>query len=633
MMRPGRSRLAVLSWLVVVLPILLRGDRIAGQEPTAQPAQAGQPGEATGPGQPSDLQRPPLRDFELPPPVQAVDAPVEGPFEPALGFSGRSSVRPSVGPNWDFLPMEDRWRIGFPEWDRYQKDHPPVGDYPYSLGRWWDPFNLNVLKGDYPIIGQHTFLDITVSSLSIMEARQIPTATTPFESTTRPAQEEFFGRPNQFIYSQYMSLSVDLFHGDAAFKPVDWRVKVTPVANYNNLSVEEDAVVNPDVTRGTARNRTYVALQEAFVEAKLADLSPEYDFLSVRVGNQPFTSDFRGQIFSDTNRAARLFGTLNGNRDQFNLVYFDQLDKDTNSFLNTYRNRQQDIVIANWYHQDFIFPGYTIEGSVHYNNDHPSMRFDANHFLVRPDPDGVFQQHRVEVYYLGFAGEGHIDHYNISHAFYWALGHDSLNPLANQPQDISAQLATAEVSYDRDWARFRSAVFWASGDGNINNRHATGFDTILDNPAFAGGEFSFWQRQNIPLFGVNLVNRFSLVPDLRASKFQGQANFVNPGLLLVNGGIDLDLTPRLRMINNVNFLWFDKTNVLEQFVYQAGIPRWIGTDLAVGFEYRPLLSNNVIFVAGVNALVPGDGFQALYNSLNSNVSTLWSGFLEMTLTF
>ena len=53
---------------------------------------------------------------------------------------------------------------------------------------------------------------------------------------------------------------------------------------------------------GTARTRADYALEEWFFETKLADLSPNYDFVSVRAGSQPFVSDFRGFIFADTNR-------------------------------------------------------------------------------------------------------------------------------------------------------------------------------------------------------------------------------------------------------------------------------------------------------------------------------------------
>ena len=553
-------------------------------------------------------------------------------IDPALGFSGPSGVMPRSGSNDEFDTVEDRWRLGFPAWDRYGKGHPNVFDYPYRLGRWFDPYNQNVLKGDYPIIGQHTFLNVTGSTTALFEGRSLPTATTPFESTSRRRTTDFFGRPGQFVYSQLYTVSFDLFHGDAAFKPADWRVKLTPAFNNNVLSVEELAVVNPDVRKGTIRERTWATLQEWFVEVKLADLSPEYDFVSIRGGSQPFTSDFRGFIFSDTNRGVRLFGNYDGNRTQYNLAYFRQQEKETNSQLNTFDDRNQNIVIANVFRQDFLFPGYTASASFHYNNDGPDVLFDRNRFLVRPDPTGVFQPHRVEAYYMGLAGDGHIGRYNISHAAYWVVGRDSRNPIAGTPQSISAQMAALELSYDRDWVRFRVSGFWASGDGNVNNGRATGFDGILDNTNF-GGEFSFFRRNRIPLFGVGLTNDNSLYTNLRSSRIQGQSNFVNPGLFLLNTGADFDVTPRFRSVNNVNFLWFDKTNSLEVFTFQDRIDRDIGVDVSTGFEWRPYLNNNVIFLGGLSTLIPGGGFRQLYNKKDSKVNPLLSGFMELTLTF
>ncbi len=566
-------------------------------------------------------------------PVSATDVLTAPPFDPPLGFAGPSTVIPRSGSNAEFVTVEDRWRLGFPEWDRYGNSRKWIADSAYRLGRVIDPYNLNVLKGDYPIYGQHTFLNMTATSISLFEGRQIPTATTPFESTARPFQFENFGRPNQFLYSQLFTMSFDLFHGDtAAFKPMDWRVKITPAFNANFIDVDELAVVSPDVRKGTQRGRSWFALQEAFGEIKIADTSPEYDFMSIRAGNQPFSSDFRGFIFSDTNRGVRLFGTRNGNRDQYNLAFFRQLEKETNSGLNTMEDRDQNILIANYYRQDFIFPGYTLQGSVHYNNDGPDTLFDRNRFLVRPDPTGIFQPHRVEVAYLGFAGDGHIDRFNVSHAFYWALGRDSKNPLAGKPQSISAQMAALELSYDRDWARFRVSGLWASGDSNVSNGRATGFDSILDNTVFAG-EGSFYNRQNLPLFGVQLVQRNSLFNGLRSSKIQGQTNFVNPGLELINFGFDADITPRFRVVNNANFMWFNKTAVLEQFVYQNKIDRDIGADFSTLFEWRPVLNNNVIILSGASVFVPGGGFRQLYNRQDDSVNPLGSLFMEVVLQY
>ena len=551
-----------------------------------------------------------------------------------LGFAGRSRILPREQQRDNqFVPVEDRWRIGFPQWDRYGRGHPAGDDYPYVPGHWWDPFNQNVLKGDYPILGQNIFFEVTGATQALLEPRQVPTATTPFETTSNPNSSDFFGRPGQFAYAQNFLLSLDLFHGDAAFRPVDWRIKVTPAVNVNYLTVNELGVVSPDISKGTTRARTFVILQEWFVESKLADIGPDYDFTSVRIGSQPFTSDFRGFIFSDVNRGIRLFGNRLSNREQFNLVYFNQQEKDTNSSLNTFRDRHQQVVIANYYRQDFIFPGYTAQVSVHYNHDSPTFKFDTNGFLVRPDPVGIFQPHTIDVVYLGWAGDGHINALNITHAVYWALGRDTHNPLANRPQDINAQMAALEISYDQDWLRFRLSGFWSSGDHDINNSHATGFDSIMDNPNFAGGEFSYWQRQQLKLFGVNLVQQRSLIPDLRSSKFQGQTNFVNPGLFLVNAGVDFELTPKCRLINNANVLWFDSVAPLQQFVYQQHVNRFIGVDLSTGMEYRPFLNNNVILKFGVATLIPGTGFRDLFNNFDHNARALYAGFLEATLTF
>lgn len=612
-----------------VLPVLPPLPAKAAQPPKTTDAPKGAPKDTTR--QPIDRLLDPSQPAK-PGGAQDVATQASYAYFPTLGFAGQSGVRPRSGSNAEYDTVEDRWRTGFPEWDRYGLGHPRVFDYPYQLGKWYDPYRQNVIKGDYPIFGQHTFFTFTGTNSTLFEGRMIPTGTTPFESTARPLTTEFFGRPNQFLFSNLTTASFDLLHGSAAFKPADWRVKITPAFNYNALSVSELAVINPDVRKGLVRLRSWATLQEWFAEYKLADLSPEYDFVSVRAGVQPFTSDFRGFIFSDVNRGMRLFGNLDGNRTQFNLAYFRQFDKESNSGLNTFTDRDQDILIANVFRQDFLFPGFTASASYHYNNDAPSMKFDKNGNLVRPDAAGVFQPHRVEAHYLGVAGDGHIDRYNISSAFYWVLGRDSRNPIAGQATNINAQLAAVELSYDRDWARFRTSGLYQSGDGNARDGHATGFDAILDQQQF-GGEFSFWRRNRIPLFGVGLTNDQSNLANLRSSRIQGQSNFVNPGLWLINAGLDMDITPRLRSINNVNALFFAKTSSLEVFTFQSNIDNYIGTDISTGFEWRPRLNNNAIVLAGLSSLIPGGGFRQLYNDKGGKVQTLFNGFAEIIFTF
>jgi hypothetical protein len=555
-------------------------------------------------------------------------------FFPPTGFTGGTSVEPTERQNTDhFIPIEDRWRIGTPTWDRYGKGHPPVDDYPFVQGAWWDPYNQNVLKGDYPIAGQDVFMRLGFRTTNLVEYRQTPIPTTPTEATQNPGEFEFFGNPNQFLFAQYNSASIDLFKGDSVFRPFDWRFKVNVIFNQNYLKVYELGVVSPDVTDGTNRHRTFWSLEEWFYESKIADTSPNYDFVSVRAGSQFFSSDFRGFIFADTNRAVRLFGNRLSNQDQYNVIWFDQTEKDTNSFLNTFDDRHQNTLIANYYRNDFVFPGYNTQVSFHYNRDQASTKFDDNGFLVRPDPVGVYAPHQVDAYYLGWSGNGHINRYNVSHAAYYVTGRDELNPLAGQAQDIHAFMGALELSYDRDWARFRCSYFYASGDSDPNDSQANGFDAIFDNPNFAGGEFSYWNRQQIKLFGVNLVQRQSLIPNLRSSKFQGQTNFVNPGIQLVNFGFDADLTTKFKWINNANYLWFNQTESLEVYTFQEKVRNEIGLDLSSGVEYRPLLNNNILIVGGISGLLVGNGFRDLYQPLYGSVPDLAAGFFEATFEY
>lgn len=573
-----------------------------------------------------------LRDAErYSPPTRAL---FRSMFDAPTGYTGGTSVLPTESQNTEhFVPIEDRWRIGTPVWDRYGKGHPPIDDYPFVQGAWWDPYNQNVLKGDYPIAGQDLFLRLGLRTQNLVEYRQTPLPTTPFESTVVPGEIEFFGNPNQFFFAQYNSASIDLFKGDSVFRPFDWRFKANFIFNQNYLKVEELGVVSPDVRDGTNRHRTDWALEEWFYESKIADMSPNYDFVSVRAGSQFFNSDFRGFIFADTNRAVRVFGNRLSNQDQYNVIWFDQTDKDTNSLLNSFDDRHQNTLILNYYRNDFVFPGYNTQVSFHYNRDKASFKFDDNGFLVRPDPVGVYAPHQVDAYYLGWAGNGHINRINVSHAAYYVTGNDELNPLAGAQQDINAFMGALELSYDRDWARFRCSYFYASGDSDPTDSQANGFDAIFDNPNFAGGEFSYWNRQQIKLFGVNLVQRQSLIPNLRSSKFQGQTNFVNPGIQLVNAGFDADLTTKVKWINNANYLWFNHTGPLEIYTFQGKVRDEIGLDLSTGIEYRPLLNNNILFVGGVSGLVVGDGFRDLYQPLYGEVPNLAAGFFEAVFEY
>jgi len=576
----------------------------------------------TGPAAPSTSSDP------LPPAAPGNAEPVQTSFreltrQPVEDL--REIFSPEIFPDSKLMSQDpDRWDTTMPVWRRYARD----GEFPYTSSHWWDPFNRNRIKGDKPIFGQGTFFRFTGSSTTAFDGRRlfVPSGI----SSQNPGSSQFFGRGGQALLEETVRLSFDLFHGDTSFKPVDWQVRITPAFNLNQLWTRERGIVNIDVREGTARTDGHAGLQEAFVEKKIADLGPNYDFVSVRAGIQQFNGDFRGLLFTAEQPGLRVFGNLHSNRIQYNAAYFFFLEKDTNSGLNTFSNRHQQVWLANFYMQDFLTRGYTAQFSYHYNKDDASVHFDDNGFLVRPTPIGSVRPHNVRAHYIGWTGNGHIKWLNISHAFYEALGHDDLNPIAGRRTDINAQMAALELSLDRNWYRARVSGIFASGDGNPRDGVARGFDAISEAQNFAGGIFSFFNREGIRLTGtgVALTAPDSFLPNLRSNKEEGQASFVNPGIFLYNAGADFKVTPKITAVANVNYMRFHHIDPLELLLFQPRIDPSIGFDYNLGLVYRPPLSENIVITGGVAALTPGTGLREIYTS-----KTLLSAFTSVRFQF
>lgn len=545
------------------------------------------------------------------------------------GYPGPSTVpqrAPQSDPN--FLPVPDRWRYPLPAWLRY----PPGGQgAPFHRSRgWFDPFNQSVLKGDYPILGQNTFLQLDVLSETLFNARSryTPSGT----SAARPGSYTFFGGPNQVVVDQTFLLSTEVFHGDTSFKPKDWAIKFTPALNVNFLNAREQGVVDVDVREFTSRTSLdSIGIEDLFGEYKIADLSRNYDFLSMRTGVQPFNADFRGFLFVNNSPGIRFFGNTKSNRNQFNLAYFRPWEKDTYSRLNRVgQDRGQDVFIANFYRQDLFRPGYTGQITAAYNHDHASRHFNNDAIQVRPSLIGAARPHDVRVGYIGFNGDGHFGRINISHSFYQAFGEDDFNPVAGRRVRINAQMAAAEISYDRDWYRVKASVFYASGDNRPNDSTARGFDAIVDNPNFFGGPFSFINSQGLRLTGANvdLFGENSLLATLRGSKIEGQANFVNPGVFIAGAGTDVELTPKWKLSANINYIRFNQTRTLEVVLNQNNISRSVGIDFSLGLRHRPFLNDNVIWFLGASALMPSRGVKDIFQD-----QTLYSVFTKVQLLF
>ncbi|MFN9968721.1 MAG: hypothetical protein ACK58T_02375, partial [Phycisphaerae bacterium] len=136
---------------------------------------------------------------------------------------------------------------------------------------------------------------------------------------------------------------------------------------------------------GTRRTDGFTGMQEAFVDYHLRNVSDRYDFDSIRVGIQPFSTDFRGFLFPDNQLGVRLFGNRFNNRVQYNLAYFRRIEKDTNSGLNDIATplREDDIAIANLFVQDFPVLGHTSQVTyvANRNREGDEQYYDNNGFL------------------------------------------------------------------------------------------------------------------------------------------------------------------------------------------------------------------------------------------------------------
>lgn len=510
--------------------------------------------------------------------------------------------RPTAEQFVEHVPIPDRWRI--------------VDSLGYE-DNWWDPYNQNTIKGDKPL-HDDWFFNVTAISDTVVELREVPTPV-GVQSTDRAGTLDVLGKTEQSLFNQNLAVELVYYKGNTVFKPPDWEYRFTPVFNYNYTEIDEITGVNADPADGTTRNDNHVGIQAAFVDKHLRNVGERYDFDSLRVGIQPFSSDFRGFLFQDAPFGVRLFGTRDNNKLQYNLAWFRRLEKDTNSGLNDLGEdlRDDDVFIANLYWQDQPSLGFFSQFSVIYNvnREDDEVFYDTNRFIQRPASIGEERLREYDAWYLGYNGDGHFGRLNLTTSFYVALGEEEDAVFSGRSSDIEAFFFAAEPSMDFDWIRARASFLYASGDDDPFDDKSQGFDAIFENPQFAGADTSYWIRQGVPLIGggrVALSQRNGVLNSLRSSKEHGQSNFTNPGTLLVGGGVDMDLLPELRLSFNANYLAFVDTEVLEVARQQANVDEEIGLDFSAAVIWRPFMSQNVVVRVSYAQLLAGDGFKDLY---------------------
>jgi hypothetical protein len=78
----------------------------------------------------------------------------------------------------------------------------------------------------------------------------------------------------------------------------------------------------------------------------------------------------------------------------------------------------------------------------------------------------------------------------------------------------------------------------------------------------------------------------------------------------------------------VNYLRFERTETLEQILFQAPIRHSIGFDSSIGVRYRPPLTENIAITAGAAALIPGQGLKDIYTG-----RVMYSVFTDVRFQF
>jgi hypothetical protein len=547
------------------------------------------------------------------PPQRAVESGRRSPSVPTLRYEAtpcdpNALPEPPVDSLKDAQGLPDRWRLAS------------------MLGarrNLMDPYNgNNPLKGDRPIFGKDWFIALIGISDTVMEPRKfpVPMANT---ATDDPGSLDTFGDGEQLVLSQSFALETVLYKGNTVFKPPDYEFRFTPVFNISHVETRENGLVKANANFGTDRTESVVGIQALFVDKHLRNVSDRYDFDSIRVGVQPFTSDFRGFLFTDSPIGVRLFGTRFNNRVQYNLGAFRRIEKDTNSGLNNLLElgsdalRDDDVFAANLYVQDFPRLGFTTQATVMYNRNREGdqIKYDDNGVIARPSSLGLERGSDYDVIYYGLNGDGHFGRWNLTASLYGAYGDMDWGVFVDRPQNIRAGFAAAELSRDFSWLRIRASAAYGTADEDPFDDEAEGFDAIFENPLFAGADTSFAIREPVPLIGggrVSLSGRNGLLNSLRSSKELGQSNFANPGLMMVGLGADVDLLPTLRISTEINYLSFADTAVLEVARAQAPIDKEIGIDASLALTWRPLAIQNIVARLSFAALLPGQGFRQLF---------------------
>lgn len=501
---------------------------------------------------------------------------------PASAQAPPAAEKPAQPP--DLEPDPDRWRLLLPQ---------GVGVQPRTPLS--DPYNPNVLKGDYPIYGDKLFFVATGILDTLVDFRR----NLDFFQTGRIRNIPF--HEHNTVGQITGILALEIFHGDTVFTPKDWAVRVTPIVRWR--CGDKNAI-----DQGCGED---ARLFETFGEAKLFEIGQTFDATSARLGLQAFNSDFFGLIYFDVQPGARIFSEIARNQFKVNVAAFDRLNKEKLSTLNEFKRREHQVVAANLQWDDFLLPGFNLLPS----------------FVVNIDDNGKVVGGELNAYYVGITTTGRLGRFNVNSAVYYVFGDTAENTPNRRSQPISAGMVFVQAAYPIQFMTPRLAVAYATGDRDANDNDANGFDSVFDNVNFGGGQFSYLFGEKIQLGATTLLRGNSIFPSLRGANATSQ--FVNPGVFAVNPGIEAALTPKTLFEANVNYVRFDDTSSLDGATRRRDISHELGYELNAGLTYRPFLNEQAIVFAGGGIFFPG---QAIKDAFGTE-KAVYKALVRLILTF
>jgi cytochrome c5 len=296
--------------------------------------------------------------------------------------------------------------------------------------------------------------------------------------------------------------------------------------------------------------------------------------INVRTGIQDYKSDLIGSIYSDTDLGVRVTGTYEGI--DWSLYGANRIENDLLSDFNQISSfRDQQIYIA---HLQFNIGKTIVKPSIHFNIDD-----EGDHRRGR-----VGRDENVEALYVGFTTYGPIGPVNLLTGLYGVFGNqDNVSLVGAIPlrdQNVRAFVGYLDVSYPMLNGKITPHIggFYASGDNDPFDGDATGFDAISDRVNVWGSKgFMIGDRVSLGALGGRTVMRQNS-PYTALRDTDANSNFVNPGAVAVNIGLNTKPFDKLSLDTNFTQFWWRATDSLEAIMAALGTPNNLGNTL--GFE-------------------------------------------------